>query len=200
MPRPSGSKPFEVLVVPLSTANRPDVTQRASAMVFLHDPETLVTPLPNLLAGLYRLTPAEGRLAADLLAHLTLEENAERRSLSRETLRSQLKELFRKTGTSRQSELVGRRRGLREAYGSEGSAKLPGDNQVGSHGPLHPASPGNRTRAVMQPGRGFPREQHHPFEGRATVPIHANLGSGSTVVPDSMPAMTTHALREEERP
>lgn len=107
LPRPSGAKPYEVLVVPLSTANRRDVSHKASAMVFLHDPKALVTPLPNLLASLFRLTPAEGRLATDLLGHLTLEEIAERRGLSRETLRSQLKELFRKTGTSRQSELVG---------------------------------------------------------------------------------------------
>ncbi|MGE0576240.1 MAG: helix-turn-helix transcriptional regulator [Reyranella sp.] len=77
-------------------------------MVFLHDPETGAAPLPGVLASLYRLTPAEGRLAADLLEHLSLEEIAERRQVTRETLRTQLKELFRKSGTNRQSELVGR--------------------------------------------------------------------------------------------
>lgn len=107
IPRPSGLKPFEVVVAPLSTANRPDVTQKASAIVFLHDPEVGVAPLPGLLASLYRLTPAEGRLAAELLEHLSLEQIAERRSVSMATLRTQLKVLFAKTGTSRQSELIG---------------------------------------------------------------------------------------------
>lgn len=107
MPRPSGARPFEVLAVPLSTVNRRDVPQRASAIVFLHDPEGGAEPLPGMLASLYRLTPAESRLATELLGHLTLGEIAERRDVSVATLRSQLKGLFGKTATNRQSELIG---------------------------------------------------------------------------------------------
>lgn len=107
MPRPSGARPFEVLAVPLSTSHRRDVPQRASAIVFLHDPEVGVDPLPGMLSSLYRLTPAESRLATELLGHLTLGEIAERREVSLTTLRTQLKRLFGKTGTNRQSELIG---------------------------------------------------------------------------------------------
>ena len=107
IPRPSGARPFEVLAAPLSAANRRDVPQRASAIVFLHDPEAGVEPLPGMLASLYRLTPAENRLATELLGHLTLGEIAEQRDVSLATLRTQLKGLFGKTGTNRQSELIG---------------------------------------------------------------------------------------------
>jgi DNA-binding CsgD family transcriptional regulator/PAS domain-containing protein len=107
IPRPSGARPLEILAAPLSTANRPDVPQKASAIVFLHDPEIGVEPLPGMLASLYRLTPAESRLATELLGHLTLAEIAERRQVSLATLRTQLKRLFGKTGTTRQSELIG---------------------------------------------------------------------------------------------
>lgn len=107
LPRPSGRRPFEVIVAPLVGAPATGAPGRARAIVFLRDPEEQVQAAPEMLAALYRLTPAEGRLAADLLQHLTLEEIAARRQLSRETLRTQLKDLFRKTGTSRQSELMG---------------------------------------------------------------------------------------------
>lgn len=105
--RPSGLRPLEVIVAPLARTVLSRLPARAGAIVFLRDPEALLQPVPEVLGAFYRLTPAEARLAADLLEHLTLEEIAARRRLSRETLRTQLRELFRKTGTNRQSELVG---------------------------------------------------------------------------------------------
>lgn len=107
LPRPSGRRPFEVIVAPLVGTAATGVPGKAGAIIFLRDPEAQVRAVPEMLAALHRLTPAEGRLAADLLQHLTLEEIAARRQLSRETLRTQLKDLFRKTGTNRQSELMG---------------------------------------------------------------------------------------------
>jgi DNA-binding CsgD family transcriptional regulator/PAS domain-containing protein len=107
LPRPSGLRPFELIVTPIGSRGREEVALHATAMVFLRDPETQVRPLPEVLRGLYRLTPAEAVLAAELLANETLESIAASRRVSRETLRTQLKELFRKTGTRRQSELIG---------------------------------------------------------------------------------------------
>jgi DNA-binding CsgD family transcriptional regulator len=75
-------------------------------MVFLRDPESKPKPAPAVLRDLYRLTPGEARLAADLLSGSSLQEIAEARRLSRETLRSQLQDLFRKTGTNRQAALI----------------------------------------------------------------------------------------------
>jgi DNA-binding CsgD family transcriptional regulator len=54
----------------------------------------------------FSLTPAETRLAEHLMQGESLTRIAERLRLSRETLKTQLRSLFDKTGTHRQSELV----------------------------------------------------------------------------------------------
>lgn len=53
-----------------------------------------------------RLTPREHELALALVQGDSLETHAQRRGISRETVRSQLKSLFSKTDTHRQHELV----------------------------------------------------------------------------------------------
>jgi DNA-binding CsgD family transcriptional regulator/PAS domain-containing protein len=58
------------------------------------------------LRQLYRLTPAEARLAAALASGATLEQIAAAHRVTQATLRSQLRSVFSKTGTSRQAELV----------------------------------------------------------------------------------------------
>jgi DNA-binding CsgD family transcriptional regulator len=52
------------------------------------------------------LTPAEGRVAALIAQGIAPERAAERLGVSRETVRNQLRAVFAKTGTHRQSELV----------------------------------------------------------------------------------------------
>jgi DNA-binding NarL/FixJ family response regulator len=56
----------------------------------------------------YGLTAAEARLASMLMGGLALAQIASRLGVSRNTLRSQLHHIFRKTGTRRQAELVSR--------------------------------------------------------------------------------------------
>lgn len=63
-------------------------------------------PKMGLLAELFQLTPAEQRLAELLAQDLTPEDCAERLIVSINTVRSQLRALFRKTDTVRQAELV----------------------------------------------------------------------------------------------
>jgi DNA-binding CsgD family transcriptional regulator/PAS domain-containing protein len=104
--RPSGARSIEALVTPLGPLGRGEISGRALAMVFLRDPESKPKLAPAVLRDLYRLTPGEARLAADLLSGSSLQEIAEARRLSRETLRSQLQDLFRKTGTNRQAALI----------------------------------------------------------------------------------------------
>jgi DNA-binding CsgD family transcriptional regulator len=54
----------------------------------------------------FGLTPAEARLALHLVAGETLRSAAVKLSMSYETARSYLKNIFRKTETCRQTELV----------------------------------------------------------------------------------------------
>lgn len=58
------------------------------------------------LKQLFALTAAEARLARLLAKGLSIDEAAERLSVSRNTLRTHLAALFQKTGTFRQAELV----------------------------------------------------------------------------------------------
>ena len=60
----------------------------------------------SLLRELYRLTPSESRLAAELLHGKLLDESAAALGISIFTARSHLKKIFEKTGTNRQSQLI----------------------------------------------------------------------------------------------
>lgn len=63
-------------------------------------------PQPELLYGLFDLTPAEARLTRELLDGGALPEIAARVGLSHHTLRIQLRSIMAKTGTRRQAELT----------------------------------------------------------------------------------------------
>jgi DNA-binding CsgD family transcriptional regulator len=58
------------------------------------------------LKNRFDLTPAEARLVIDLVTGTSLKSSAKARGVSYETVRRQVKSVFRKTGTHRQSELV----------------------------------------------------------------------------------------------
>jgi DNA-binding CsgD family transcriptional regulator/PAS domain-containing protein len=109
--RPSGRPAFEVLVAPISdSAVRLGVTGRLAA-VFIRDPVArMVTPV-EWIQTIFGLTQAEARLMQALLAGERVETLQGRWTLGRETLRTQLKSVFHKTGVNRQSDLI--RLGLR---------------------------------------------------------------------------------------
>jgi len=63
-------------------------------------------PLTELLTGLFDLTGAEVHVASGIATGGSVEEIAAARAVSRETVRTQLKSILAKTGTSRQVELA----------------------------------------------------------------------------------------------
>jgi DNA-binding CsgD family transcriptional regulator len=68
------------------------------------DPRWL--PRESLLTELHGLTPAEARLALELLQGHRLTEAARRLGISRNTAKTHLQRVFEKTGVTRQSELM----------------------------------------------------------------------------------------------
>lgn len=64
------------------------------------------SPGATLLQGLFDLTPAEARVAGAIAEGLDIPGIAARQQSSRETVRSQIKAVFAKTGTRRQAELA----------------------------------------------------------------------------------------------
>ncbi len=107
--RPSGRKPYAVMVAPMpGAAEGLPLAWRSAVMVFINDPEQRLSPAPEMLHSLYGLTPAESRLVIALLQDFTLDQIGGQFGISINTLKVQIRQVFAKTGTSRQSELIGR--------------------------------------------------------------------------------------------
>jgi PAS domain-containing protein/DNA-binding CsgD family transcriptional regulator len=105
--RPSGRRPFALLVAPLS----PDVTfaaehQAPVALILITDLERQPKVLGRRLVDLFGLTPAEACLVVALVAGKRLEDIAEERGVRMPTLRTQLRAILDKTGTRRQADLM----------------------------------------------------------------------------------------------
>lgn len=89
------------------------------ALAIIQDGNGPALPHVLQLQHFYGLTPAEARLALGLLNNDTLAEYAARQHLSLATVKTHLRNLFAKTGTHRQAEL------LRRIALPLGSPKLP---------------------------------------------------------------------------
>lgn len=104
--RPSGRRSYVVLVSPLRAGQHRIDDRHPAVVVFVSDPEQAPELLAVRLSRLYGLTPAEARLALQLAAGHDLKEIATGSRRSMNTVRTQLKQVFQKTGTSRQAQLV----------------------------------------------------------------------------------------------
>lgn len=104
--RPSGKRPFTILVSPLCRTGFMLTRARPAACVVVADPERVSHLSEGALRALYGLTPAEAHVAMKLAAGMSLQRAAEELGISYKTARTQLAVIFRKTSTSRQAELV----------------------------------------------------------------------------------------------
>lgn len=96
---------LQLLVSPIRGVDM-DEAHPVRAIVFIGDPTQRVRPAHDTLRLLFKLTPAECRFAMLLTDGHSPVAIAEKIGVSRNTLKSQLASIFRKTGTSRQPELV----------------------------------------------------------------------------------------------
>lgn len=99
-------RPLQVLVIPLRTRSIYLGKDIPVVAVFVSDPERKGISESRIVAQLYGLTPAESRLAQSLATGNSLKEASEELGVAESTARSQLKSIFSKTNTNRQSELV----------------------------------------------------------------------------------------------
>jgi DNA-binding CsgD family transcriptional regulator len=104
--RPSGKRPYGILVSPVSR-NYPVLSMlRPAVCVVITDPDRQA-PLPNhRLRAAFGLTAAEAKLAALLAAGEGLRSAAEKLEITYGTARTRLAEIFQKTDTRRQAELI----------------------------------------------------------------------------------------------
>lgn len=109
LPRPSGRPGFQCLITQLKPSqNRelPNLLSRPRVALYISNPEQPIETQEQLLQRMFGLTLAEAKVVERLVAGRTPEEVAEDNKVGITTVRSQLKSVFSKTGTSRQSELV----------------------------------------------------------------------------------------------
>lgn len=104
--RPSGRRAFPLMLASLLSAGPGHTLHDAVAVLYVTDVEAQTLQRSDPLRKLYALTQAEVELVELLCDGWSLEEAANRRGVTMNTARSQLKQIFFKTGTSRQSELL----------------------------------------------------------------------------------------------
>jgi DNA-binding CsgD family transcriptional regulator len=104
--RPSGWRAYPVIIAPLLAPSTGRSGGDAVAAVFIGDPEASQITTVDFFQTLYALTHAEAELVALLARGRTLEEAALERGVTLNTVRSQLKQVFAKTDTHRQGQLM----------------------------------------------------------------------------------------------
>ena len=105
---PSVDAPLPLLVTPMHAhLITSDLDyEGARVAVFLSDPNLQQPISVESLVSVYHLTPSEAQVAISLANGHSIDEIASSSHHSTHTIRSQLKSVFRKTGVSRQSELI----------------------------------------------------------------------------------------------
>ena len=75
-------------------------------IIYVFDPDQDVEKMLAPVCGMYKLTDAEARLVRHLVRGLRISDAAQRMQVQPETARTYLKQVFVKTGTNRQVDLV----------------------------------------------------------------------------------------------
>jgi DNA-binding CsgD family transcriptional regulator len=97
--------PFIAHVLPLRLSGL-DLFAGAVSIVFLTPVTEQRSPGPELLQALFDLTPAEARIASLVIDGKSVDSISKIQSVSLNTVRTQLKSVFMKTGVDRQVDLV----------------------------------------------------------------------------------------------
>lgn len=108
IPRRYQPTPWMLSIIPGTLPSSCGGGDTPHALAIIQDGSGPALPHPRQLRQLYGLTAAEVRLAIGLLHNDTLAEYAARHHLGLPTVRTHLRNLFTKTGTRRQSELLRR--------------------------------------------------------------------------------------------
>lgn len=105
---PNVKAPLPLLITPMhANLITSDLDyEGAKVAVFLSDPNLQQPISVENLVSVYNLTPSEAQVAISLANGHSIDEIANSSHHSAHTIRSQLKSVFRKTGVSRQSELI----------------------------------------------------------------------------------------------
>ncbi|WP_127753275.1 helix-turn-helix transcriptional regulator [Devosia sp. 1566] len=104
----ANGEPYATHLLPLTSGARRQVgmSTAAVAAVFVRETSIDVGSAISAATKLYKFTPAECRVLAEIVDHGGLEHIATRLGVTRRTVQTHLEHLFEKTGSKRQADLV----------------------------------------------------------------------------------------------
>jgi len=120
----AGRPSLSMLVAPYELRDVP------GAILVIRDPEDL-SNVGAVLEDLYGLTPTEAVVTTELVNGNSLESISYKNHVSLNTVRTQLKSIFTKTGTSRQGQLVSLVMRSVASLGFTGGGRFSGDSDSG---------------------------------------------------------------------
>lgn len=104
--RPSGRQALEVVVTAIRCEASPLFDRKAAAAIFVAEPDAQLDRPPERLRQLYGFTPVEAEVAARIIKGMGVAEICGDLGITIHTVRGHLKQLFAKTGTHRQPDLI----------------------------------------------------------------------------------------------
>jgi DNA-binding CsgD family transcriptional regulator len=104
--RPSGSKPYQLMILPVQSAAETGLATGPAYAVFIYDPTINLPVDANSLCALEGLTLAEANLCESLYRTKNLGETANQLEVSISTAKTHLLNTFRKLDINSQSELM----------------------------------------------------------------------------------------------
>lgn len=105
VPRPEGL-PLSMLISPYRAPLSSDPRAHGAALIIFSDPDTLPEVPDRAVAQMLGLSPAEGRLMSALVAGQSITEYAEAVGISKNTAKTQMRQIFNKTGYNRYADIV----------------------------------------------------------------------------------------------
>ena len=104
--RPSGHRPYVLRVMPAPATERFLSGHNVACIIHIQDLSAVPLPSPASLQQLFGLTERETQFAIELVRHADLKRAAGTARMAFNTARNHLQSIFRKTGTTSQTELV----------------------------------------------------------------------------------------------
>jgi DNA-binding CsgD family transcriptional regulator len=103
--RPEGP-PLSLLISPYRVSLAGRAHPRPSALLIFADPDTSTRAPEQILAQMFGLAPAEARLVSALVAGQTMADYADGIGISTNTVKTQMRQIFYKTGCNRQTDVI----------------------------------------------------------------------------------------------
>jgi DNA-binding CsgD family transcriptional regulator len=104
--RPSGAPPFRINIMPLPVHATALRLPKAAAIAFVSEATVPTATSIEAASRIYGLTPAEARVAAELVCGRDVQAIADLLGSSVNTVRAQVRSILQKSGTERQADLI----------------------------------------------------------------------------------------------